>query len=252
MALATMLVNRIKILLKAKGKTYAQLADALSMTEAGVKRAFKQEAFSLKRLEQICTYLNISLDDLMDPDLTARGKSNTLTIEQDRILASDEKLFAFFYLLLSGKSVSKIIANYDYDKKEVDRYLRQLDKVNVITLQPNGQYKARVSQNVAWPTDGLLASLYADQIKADFLQSDFDNEAEQYWMLTGWMSSATLGILTRKMNQLIIELRELIKLDGRFVDDSMKNVTFLAASRPWTLPVINRFKRHSRIGVRKD
>ena len=53
-----------KRFLKAQGKTYAELAKGLDVSEATVKRVFSEENVSLNRLDDICCYLGIQLTDL--------------------------------------------------------------------------------------------------------------------------------------------------------------------------------------------
>ena len=44
------LIKTLKTALKAQGKTYADVAVELGLTEASVKRLFSQQSFSLSRL----------------------------------------------------------------------------------------------------------------------------------------------------------------------------------------------------------
>ena len=50
--------------LKAQGKTYRDVAVALGLTEASVKRLFSKQSFSLHRLDQVCQLLEMEITDL--------------------------------------------------------------------------------------------------------------------------------------------------------------------------------------------
>ena len=59
------LIKTLKMALKAQGKTYADVAVELGLTEASVKRLFSQQSFSLSRLDQVCHMLDIEITDLV-------------------------------------------------------------------------------------------------------------------------------------------------------------------------------------------
>ena len=58
MAQVSSLIETLKKQLKAHGKTYADVAAALDLSEASVKRLFAEESFTLQRLSLVC---NLSL-----------------------------------------------------------------------------------------------------------------------------------------------------------------------------------------------
>ena len=53
MAQTRELIKTLKLALKARGKTYADVALELGLTEASVKRLFSRQSFSLDRLDQV-------------------------------------------------------------------------------------------------------------------------------------------------------------------------------------------------------
>ena len=82
------ILSALKKCLRAKGLTYRDVAAALELSEASVKRLFSEQSFSLKRLEEICRYLDMNLYDLArltrmhtDEEITV------LSIDQEKALA---------------------------------------------------------------------------------------------------------------------------------------------------------------------
>ena len=65
MAQTRELIKSLKTALKAQGKTYADVAVELGLTEASVKRLFSQQSFSLSRLDQVCHMLDMEITDLV-------------------------------------------------------------------------------------------------------------------------------------------------------------------------------------------
>ena len=58
------LISTLKRVLKARGVTYADLAEKIALSEASVKRLFSQGTFTLERLEEVCAALEIAVFEL--------------------------------------------------------------------------------------------------------------------------------------------------------------------------------------------
>lgn len=118
------LVKTLKQCLKAHGLTYRDIAQHLALSESSVKRTFAEESFSMRRLEQICGLLNMSIYDLTKLNRSADDKaSNVLTIEQEQALADDERLFIGFHLVINGRSLEEILKFYDWGEPRLSRCL---------------------------------------------------------------------------------------------------------------------------------
>jgi len=90
MAQTKLIISTLKKTLKLHGKTYADVAQHLELSEASVKRMFAQESFSLNRLDAICTMMNMEITELMQlvNESTSRQISE-LSDEQEKQLVSD-------------------------------------------------------------------------------------------------------------------------------------------------------------------
>ena len=88
MAQTSLIISTLKNTLKSHGKTYADVAKHLDLSEASVKRMFAQQTFSLNRLDNICHMMDMEITDLMQQvnDSTAR-QINELSHEQEKELA---------------------------------------------------------------------------------------------------------------------------------------------------------------------
>lgn len=62
MAQTTLIIEALKKTLKLHGKTYADVACHLKLSEASVKRLFAQNSMTLQRLEAICQSYLIDID----------------------------------------------------------------------------------------------------------------------------------------------------------------------------------------------
>ena len=56
----------LKRLLKARGRTYAEAAGVLELSEASVKRLFASGDLSLERLERLCDWIGVDIADVVE------------------------------------------------------------------------------------------------------------------------------------------------------------------------------------------
>jgi transcriptional regulator with XRE-family HTH domain len=96
---ARILAN-VKVALRTRGITYAQLAGRIGLSEASVKRVLSRGTLSLRRLEQICDAIGTSVPEMAQ---LMRGSSaervEELTLDQEKALAADPRLLACFHLV---------------------------------------------------------------------------------------------------------------------------------------------------------
>ena len=86
------LVSTLKRRLKIQGMTYRDLASALGMSEASVKRMFAQGRFNLERVVEISNLLGFTLAELTHEAAIGENRLHTLSEAQEKELVSDEKL----------------------------------------------------------------------------------------------------------------------------------------------------------------
>jgi len=82
------IVDTIKKELKRQGMTYANLADALGLSEPAIKRMFSIGDFSIGRLGEICSLLNLNERDFFR-SLVQEERLPSLNEEQEIALAED-------------------------------------------------------------------------------------------------------------------------------------------------------------------
>ena len=127
------LIQALKKQLRAQGKTYADVADLLELSEASVKRLFATESFTLQRLEQLCDWLQIEFAELMlqaqqQPQLTQ------LTLQQEQEIATDQRLLLVAVSVINGFSFEDLLSHYELTEMECVRKLAALDRLKIIDL----------------------------------------------------------------------------------------------------------------------
>ncbi len=239
-----LLIHSLKRYLRHRRVSYRDLAVGLGQSESNVKRIFSQEAFSLDALERICEVAGTDLFELARMSHPEREQeSQIFTLAQEQALARDSKLFVFFYLLLGGLSARRIAEHYQFSKAEMTKCLVRLDKLGLIKLFADDKVRLLASKNIRWIGEGPLNRLYHEDVKREFVSSQFANANERMRFLNGRLSKHSLQALSKRMDRLIAEFVEYVELDRATAPEETHHIWFLMAYRPWKFSIVSRYKR---------
>jgi len=233
----------LKSTLKQQGITYKALAQQLDMSEANVKRMFSLKQFSLTRLEDICEVAGLSLSDLFLLVENQKKKLIQLTAEQEQELIDDTKLFLVAACVRDGWSFEEIIHHYKIDQFECVQLMAKLDRLKMIQLLPNNQYKMLISQNFQWRPNGPLEKYMEKNGIAKFMASSFTGENSFRFYIRGTYTQTSIDIIERKLKQLKKEVALLNQEDALLPVDNRQHVGLLFAMRPWEMPQFNALRR---------
>ena len=172
------IVNALKRSLKQHGKKYSDVAEALDISEASVKRLFSEEGFSLKRLDQICAMLGIEISDLL-VSLRDEKKIQALTLDQEKELASNIPLLLVANCVLNRWSFNDIILHYQFDEPALISHLAKLDQLKLIELLPNNRIKVLVDRSFSWLPNGPINEFFEKCVREEFFNSRFSNAGEK-------------------------------------------------------------------------
>lgn len=244
MSESAQIVAVLKRSLKARGTTYRDLARAVGLSEASIKRIFSEGTFTLERLEQICAAAGLSIAELVklaSPQASAAGQQ--LTLAQEQALAADAHVLSCFYLLLNGREPNAIGAELNLNERELRRALVRLDAAKLIELLPKLKVRLRTSNVISWRSDGPVRRLYEQQVKSEFLRAEFTGRNELLQFGSAELSAASAQILARKAEALAREFAELAALDARLPDDQKRSMGLLLALRPWVFSMYDGLRK---------
>lgn len=238
MSISRLILARIKQNLNMRGIRYKQVAKELNVTESTVKRWFSSGGLSLSQLDQMCTLLELDLNQIakIDSSFLIRETFSTL---QEEFFVKNELAFILFYLLSSNVTVEKIKTILQISQQEFEQTLLQLDKNELIELHPGGKVRLLADTHTWWHPRGVLAKKYYEVIKNDFIMSDFSSSREEQWFFSGPLTVSSQEIISKKMNVLAHEIREIYRLDQR--DKDAKNITLFCGMRPWIFPLLKTY-----------
>lgn len=209
MTTSTRIIATLKRQLKTSGMTYKDLAAKLELSESAVKHMFSTGNFSLKRLDQLCAVLEIDLGDLVSLSEAQESRIEQLSAEQEHEIISDNRLLLITYCLINHWTFDEIVERYDISPDERYKYLRHLDRMKLIELQPGDRVRLLIANNFAWRKNGAIEQFFNKRVQTDFFDHDFS--------VDGAIRIAKNGMLSKK-NQVL--LREKLIAIGELFDDS--------------------------------
>jgi transcriptional regulator with XRE-family HTH domain len=235
------LVATLKRQLKAKGKTYADVAKVLDLSEASVKRLFSEQNFTLQRLDSLCQMLNLDLVQLIQQMEKEQRKISSLTLEQEEEIASDLGLILVAICCLNSYTFEQILEQFKIEETALIRMLAKLDRLKFIELLPKNRIKLLVSRNFTWNPDGPIQRFFLEKVQQDFFHSRFNRETEQLVVVNGLLSLPKNKLIQEKMQKLAQEFNELVHDDAHLPMSRKFGTTLVVAIRQWKYSVFNKF-----------
>lgn len=235
--------DTLKALLRERGITYRELAGALAMSEANVKRMFSQCSLSLARLEDICAVLQLTLHDFFLLSDSAEAKVTQLSPEQEQHLVDCPSLCLVAVCVRDGWSFDEIIEHYRISEHECVQLLARLDRLKLLQLLPGNKYKVLVSRNLRWIPGGPLEQFITRDVISKFLQGNFSEPESFRFYLRGSYSKASIQHLQRRLEQITVEAEELNRVDAKLPLKQRTHIGTLLAMRPWELSQFQNLRR---------
>ncbi|WP_448549654.1 helix-turn-helix domain-containing protein [Thalassotalea fusca] len=233
----------LKQLLKQHKVTYKDVANELSMSEANIKRVFATHNFSLARLEEVCNIINLTLSDLFALAEKQQQQLTELTLEQEQELIENPKLLLVAVCVRDYWRFEEIIEHYDIDFHECIRLMAKLDKIKLIQLLPNNNYKLLIAQDFRWIKNGPLERFMEKEVLNRFMASSFDGDNCFRFYLRGRYSQSSIETIQRKLNQITKQAAELNIEDSDLPLEKRIHMGMLFAMRPWEPSLFEQFRR---------
>src|SRR5512134_45791 len=243
MARTSSLVEALKRELKARSITYAQVARAIGMSEASVKRMFSQESFTLKRFDEVCQFAKVEIGDLARAAESKEREISQLTLEQEREIVGNRKLFLVAVCALNHFTFEQIFETYDLTEAELVRRPARLDKLKFIELAPGNRIRLLVSRTFSWLPDGPIQQFFKSQAQHAFFRSRFDREGELMLFVNSMLSRGSAAAMIERLKQVANECSRLHEDDVHLPLDRRFGHSLLVAIRPWNIQAFRDLER---------
>jgi len=233
MSTTAQLIDALKRELKAKGITYAELAQRLGISEASVKRTFALRSFSLERLEQVLAAVGMDFMELAQAATDAPQLITQLTLAQEEEIIGDKRLLVVAVAALNLIPLEHIVATYKLTEAQALGYLLRLDRIGFLILRPNNKYRLLVARTFSWIPNGPIQTYFRAEAFSDFLDSEFNAQQELLQLVSVMLSPSSTRALLDRLRQVADEFSQQHQDDARLPYDQRHSLTFLLAARPW-------------------
>lgn len=240
----TSLIITLKKLLKKQGITYRDLAKALGLSEASVKRMFSAKRFTLERLSQLCAILGFTLSELTQEAASNRQRISTLTIEQESLLVSDTKLLLTAVCTLNHWKLSEIIEAYEMTEAQCLQRLLILDRLQMIELLPENRIRLIIARDFEWLKEGPISDFFRTHGQSDFLNNTFvANDSMMF--IHGMLTEASFDELQAELQKLRTKFGELHDQSLSTSLSSKKSASMLiGVRRNWEPSAFSKLRRN--------
>jgi DNA-binding Xre family transcriptional regulator len=236
----------LKRLIRSRGKTYADAARVLELSEASIKRLFSRGELSLDRLEQLCDWLGVDISDVVSLSEDAQPLVTQLDPKQERDLLQDPALLLVTFLTLNRWSEKDILEVFRFKKPELSQKLLRLERLGLIEVLPFERIKVRAARNFAWRKDGPIQRFFSERVLPEFLATRFDQPGEHMQFVGGMLSRASIIKLHEAMNTLARQLDELVAKDLGLPTSERHGVSLFMGLRPWEFTEFTKLRRGPR------
>lgn len=233
MAQVEAIVDALKATLKAHKFKYRDVAPALGLSEASVKRLFRTRAFDLQQLDSICQLMEMEISDLVQTMTEQQVTIQELTREQEEEIASDPVMLMITVCVLNRWTFTEITEFYKISEAECIQKLARLDRLRIIELLPKNRIKLLVSPNFNWRKQGPIESFFHKTIKDELFSARFDRPDNKLTVLNGMLSEHSNHEFQRKLDKLAREFDLLNNTDAGLDIGKRHGTTVVLAMRDW-------------------
>lgn len=236
------IINTIKQQLKAHNKTYLDVAQHLSLSQASVKRFFSQGDLSLSRLQSICELMELELLDVMYQARQQRVDIRQLSCEQEQRLVQHEKLMLVLICVFSHWTFTEILNYYNLSQAELVKQLLTLDTMGILELLPNNKIKLRISSQFDWLAGGPIQLFFQDKLLHEFLKVPFNNKSELLLVRNGMLTPESNRLLQREMRTLSEKFLQYSAEEKHAPLDEREGNALFVALRPWVPSIFDKYR----------
>ena len=243
MADTSLLIDVIKQELKNRGKTYADMADALKMSESSIKRMFSKKEMPLSRIDDVCRFLGTDFAELARKVAESMPLMTELTYEQEAAVVKDPLLLLVAICVLSYWEFEQIVQAYQISEAQCTAKLLALDKLGVIELKPMNRYRLKVAKTFRWRGDGPIRSYFTQHIVGEYFAGRFDREGETLLMVHGSINRAVAPNFVERINRLGQDFAAQHLADKKMDEKHRDGFTMIVGFRRWEFSAFTGLRR---------
>ncbi|MEQ1775657.1 MAG: helix-turn-helix transcriptional regulator [Burkholderiales bacterium] len=226
------LFEGLKAHYRARGLSYRDVAKALKLSEATIKRIFSERDCTLARLEELCAVVQVDLAEIARGTPRSTRLITQLTKEQEQELIDDLRLLIVAVCAMGNVPLDDIVRVYDISKAQCIGLLAKLDRIGFLDLQENNHYRLLVARTFQWIPDGPIMRWTRAQ-SADYFDYPFIKPGEMLRIVNVRVSAEARVALLSRMEQLALEYAEQHNADSWLPLEQRESISLCLAVRPW-------------------
>ncbi len=238
-----LLIDVMKQELKAQDMTYADVAQALDMSESSVKRMFSKKEMPLTRVDDICRLLNTDFAEISRRVSQAVPLTSELTYEQEIAVSKDPKLLLCAICVLSYWAFEQIVQTYQITEAETTRCLTTLDKLGVIELKPLNRYRLKVAKTFKWRSDGPIRQFFLQHVVGEYFGGRFDREGETLMMVHGNINRSIAPAFVERLQRIGEDFSKQHLADQKMDVKHRDGFTMIVGLRRWEFSAFTGLRR---------
>ncbi len=134
------ILKTLKLALKNKKISYADLSKNLGLSESGLKKMMTSPDISMQRLNKICKTIDISVVDLLIASRTQTIENIEFTAKQTELLIKNNTALMIFWMLaVEQKMPSEIKKNEKMTAIDFQKIIYKLESVDLLKTNAKGQ-----------------------------------------------------------------------------------------------------------------
>jgi len=227
------IAGTLKRLVRAKGLTYARLAETLNISEASVKRYLNGHRLTMEILERLCGAMSLRLSEFYE--IAAREtvpRSTRLTLEQEEALCREPRVMLTLVLLLQGWSPDVIQADLGLTYPMFTQMLLRLEALDIIQLHPGNRVRMLVGPTITLEPRGPVRRKFDRSTKEHFMAMDY-YAPDSFWdVQLVKLSRASVSKMDGMIQSFGNDIRQLAESDRKSGATESKWCLILSAGHP--------------------
>ena len=226
------LFEGLKAHYRARGLSYRDVAKALKISEATVKRIFSTRDCTLARLEELCSVAQVDLADIARGTPRATRLITQLTKMQEQELVDDLRLLVVAVCAMGNVPPEEIVRVYNISKAQCIGLLAKLDRIGFLDLREDNHYRLLVARTFQWIADGPIMR-WTKRQAGDYINYPFMQPGEMMRIINVRVSTAARVALLARLEQLALEYAGQHNADSWLPLEQRKSISLCLAVRPW-------------------
>jgi transcriptional regulator with XRE-family HTH domain len=213
------ILKAVRDLMQERKLRYKDLARLLHTSLPSVKRWMISDDISFARLEEICSVLDVEVEDLIIRAIKTPAVLHKFTYEQEVFFSQNPSYLAYFFELKQGLSPAEIEKKHGVGRGTSKAALAKLESLELVRKRPSGKIEVIFSGSIHWNDHGPLGVTVSKCILKELAEhtlSQLGKPTELYMEL--WDRSLTQD----QFLELQRDVRSLSKKYGQFSEDNRR------------------------------